>query len=369
MVENRTQVVVLQHPRERTHPFGTARLAELGLRQVDVVVDHAGRVRRSPNLLGPLDGAALLYPSALARDVTTLRHEERPARLLVIDGTWHHAKTLYRDIPALARLPHLTLPPHLRSAFRIRRQPDVHCLSTIEAIAFALSALEPETPGIEGLLAAFMRMQAEQLSEMGGGGRARKRKRAREARGISRFLAEDYASLVIAYAESRLDEAAPGRRSLLCCAARRVGTGEHFFRVIRQPRLSDAHLSHLGVTREQVELGVTLEQFREDWSRFLGPNAALAAWNHGTLALLGGLSLRPVQSSVSLKSVYLNLKRHHGPLEDVVELEQLGQSGPLPSGAARAERRLEHAVRLADFLHRGTRIAPANAAAVVRHRE
>ena len=65
----------------------------------------------------------------------------RERRLVVIDGTWHHARTLYRDIPVLRSLPHLTLPGHLRSAFQIRRQPSQHCLSTIEAIVHALFAL------------------------------------------------------------------------------------------------------------------------------------------------------------------------------------------------------------------------------------
>ena len=31
-VDNRTRVVIVQHPRERRHPFGTVRLARLGLR-------------------------------------------------------------------------------------------------------------------------------------------------------------------------------------------------------------------------------------------------------------------------------------------------------------------------------------------------
>lgn len=351
-IDNRTQVAVLQHPRERTHPFGTARLAELGLRRVEVIVDHERRVRSDPTLLGPLSGTALLYPSARARDLTTLSPAERPRRLLVIDGTWHHARTLYRDIPALAELPHLTLPGHLRSAFQIRRQPQVHCLSTIEAIVFALSTLEPETAGLEGLLAAFMAMQSAQLAKIGKAGRRRKDTRARETRGISRSLVEGYEDLIVAYVESGEDESAPAGRSLLCCAAERIATGERFQRVLRVPGVSDAQLERLGLRREQVDQGLSLAEFRADWARFAGPTASLAAWNHGTLALLGSLSQREASSRVALKSIYLNLKRHRGSLEQIVTLERLAPRAAVAGEPmTRAERRLDHALRLTEFLH------------------
>jgi DTW domain-containing protein len=347
-VDNRVPVVILQHPRERTHPFGTARLAELGLARVEVLVDHLGRLRRDATPLGPLAGAALLYPASDARDVTTLGPDEIPKRLIVIDGTWHHARTLYRDIPALAALPHLTLPGHLRSAFRIRRQPDVFCLSTIEAVVYALRALEPGTPGLETLLDSFSLMQRRQLAVPRGAGRTRKRTRARESRAIPRRLVEEYESLVVAYAESTLDPASPRGRRLLGCVAVKPATGERFHRFVRHPGLSEAHLAHLGLTRECVEGGVTDEEFGRDWASFLGAAENLAAWNHGTLELLCRAA-GAAPAGVSLKAAYHNLKRFRGSLDDVVRLEGLG-SAPAPSEWGRAGDRLESALRLAQFL-------------------
>jgi DTW domain-containing protein YfiP len=353
VVDNRLPVVILQHPRERTHPFGTARLAELGLARVQVLVDHLGRLRRDARPLGSLEGAALLYPAHEARDVTSLRPDEVPRRLFVIDGTWHHARTLYRDIPGLRSLPHLTLPSHLRSTFQIRRQPDVHCLSTIEAVVFALRALEPDTSGLEALLESFATMQGRQLATQRSAGRTRRHTRGHASRAIPRRLIEGYASLVVAYAESTL-EPAQGRR-LLCCAAMKPATGERFHRVLRHPGLSDAHLAHLGLTRQAAEGGVSAEEFKRDWSRFLGDAANLAAWNHGTLELLcdaAGAAL----AGVSLKATYHNLMRFHGSLEDVVRLEGLGSASISEWGRAGA--RLDNALQLARFLHeRGSRSA------------
>jgi DTW domain-containing protein YfiP len=354
-IDNQIPVLILQHPRERTHPFGTARLAELGLRRVEVLVDHLGRLRRDPTPLGMLENAALLYPGPQARDVTSLGPDEKPRRLIVIDGTWHHARTLYRDISLLRALPHLTLPSHLRSTFQIRRQPDAHCLSTIEALVFALRALEPETSGLEELLDSFATMQGRQLPLVHGAGRVRKRARGRASRAIPRRLVEGYASLVVAYAESTLDPAVPGGRRLLCCAAMRPATGERFHRVLRHRGASDAHLAHLGLSRDALEGGVNAEQFRRDWSSFLGCADNLAAWNHGTLGLLCQAA-GAAPAGVSLKATYHNLKRFRGSLEDVVRLEALGAGSS--DGPGRAAARLENAVQLARFLHaRGSGVA------------
>lgn len=350
-------VVILQHPRERTHPFNTVRLAALGLSRVEVLVDFVGCLRRDPTSLGSLEGAALLYPASHARDVTSLAASEVPRRLVVIDGTWHHARTLYRDIPVLGTLPHLTLPSHLRSAFQIRRQPDVHCLSTIEAVVYALRALEPETLGLEALLDAFATMQGRQLELPRGAGRGRKPTRGRASRAIPRRLVEGYGSLVVAYAESTLDATRPGRR-LLCCAAERPATGERFHRVLQHPGLSDAHLEHLGLSRDAVDHGSSAEQFQTEWSRFLGEPENLAAWNHGTLALLCEAA-GAAPAGVALKATYHNLKRFRGSLEEVVRLEALGSAGDARSDDARsgdtspgrAGARLRNAVQLARFLH------------------
>jgi tRNA-uridine aminocarboxypropyltransferase len=351
-VDNRTPVVILQHPRESTHPFGTARLAELGLKRVEVLIDHLGRLRRDATPLGSLEGAALLYPAAHARDVTQLDPAERPRRLFVIDGTWHHARTLYRDIPVLGTLPHLTLPGHLRSAFQIRRQPDVHCLSTIEAVVHALRALDPETEGLESLLASFDSMQGRQLMLPRQTGRTRKSDRPRASRAIPRRLVEGYASLVVAYAEATQDPSAHGRRRLLCCAAVRPATGASFHRVVRQPNLSDAHIAHLGLTRAEVEGGVTPEQFREEWGAFLGGTDNLVAWNQSTLDVLCRAA-GAAPGGVALKAAYHNLRRFRGSLEDVVRLEALEPSDSAPQREpGRARARLGNALDLALFLHR-----------------
>ena len=163
-VANRTAVTILQHRRERFHPVGTSRIARLGLKRVRVEPcwprsDLASLVARLPQR------AALLYPSAGARDLSTLTPEEHPRHLIVLDGTWPQAKKIYNGQPWLQAMPHLRLRPKRMSGYGdVRRQPRQGCLATIEAIVEALRLLEPETRGFDGLLGVFASMVERQAS-------------------------------------------------------------------------------------------------------------------------------------------------------------------------------------------------------------
>ena len=170
-VANQTRVTVLQHPRERFHPFGTARFVRLALENAATVVAYGGVCL--PMSLAPHTG--LLYPHPQARALETLPAGERPRGLVVIDGTWAHAHTLYRDSPWLAALPHYQL--HAApSRYRIRRQPDPFCLATIEAVFAALAILEPATEGVSRLLDAFDQMVETQLVYAASGSRLPRRR-------------------------------------------------------------------------------------------------------------------------------------------------------------------------------------------------
>lgn len=162
-VANRTGIVILQHPRERFHAVGTVRIARLGFERVRVepcapwTEGDAIRARLAPD-------TALLYPGPGARDLADLAPAEQPRNLLLIDGTWFLAKKIYDAHPWLHALPHIGIRPPAPSRYRIRREPKPHCLGTLEAIVLALRILEPDTPGLDGLLRSFDAMVDRQLA-------------------------------------------------------------------------------------------------------------------------------------------------------------------------------------------------------------
>ena len=162
-VANRTRVTILQHPRERFHAIGTARIARLGLANSEVLLPRGvvPRSLRIPLSLAP--GSALLFPGDAARDLAEFGPEERLPGLVVLDGTWSQARSLLRENPDLAALPQVKLNPAAPSRYRIRKEPRGSYLSTIEAIVQALRLIEPETPGLDGLMGVFDTMIDEQV--------------------------------------------------------------------------------------------------------------------------------------------------------------------------------------------------------------
>src|SRR5690606_3295960 len=121
-IEPRTGLTVLQHPRERRHSIGTARFVELGLGgRIHCPVHTDRTLACRPELP---EGAALLYPGEGSRDLAELAPEERPQHLVILDGTWNHAKRLWRANPWLEDLPHVRINPAEPSRYRIRREPE-----------------------------------------------------------------------------------------------------------------------------------------------------------------------------------------------------------------------------------------------------
>src|SRR5437763_10302455 len=90
-LETTTRVVILQHPRERDMPIGTARMASLCLPAAELRVGVRWPAESLAGALGdPTRPAVLLYPGPGARDI--LRDPPRgPGTPVVVDGTWAQA--------------------------------------------------------------------------------------------------------------------------------------------------------------------------------------------------------------------------------------------------------------------------------------
>lgn len=118
----------------------------------------------------PGNYCSVLYPGAEARNIGLESREEiesgfpsgRTPVIIVIDGTWKIAKKMLRRSRGLSCLPRLCFTPESPSEYRIRQQPHVHCLSTIEAIHRVLRILDPDTDP-SPLLDVFRGMVAEQV--------------------------------------------------------------------------------------------------------------------------------------------------------------------------------------------------------------
>ncbi|MBL9123631.1 MAG: DTW domain-containing protein [Planctomycetaceae bacterium] len=309
--------------------------------------------------------AGLLYPGPAARLLSDVSAAERPAQLVILDGTWHHAKTLLRDIPALARLPRFRLAPATQSRYRIRREPTAIALSTVEATVAALRVLEPETAGLDQLLAAFDYMIDRQLAQPRTGYATRRNTSRRRGCGnIPRALLADPRGIVVAYGESTAggsDRLA--RPQPIYWVAQRLGTGERFGCRI-QPRspLDDALLGHLELSRGDFASALPMAAARAAWNSFVRPGDIVAVYNQGTRRLLDELSGTPLRSLL-LKGIHLRGQRRYSTLDDLISGEGLT---PAPAEhPGRAGKRLANAIALVRHLialgqrrAAGERVAP-----------
>ena len=365
-IDHKTDILILQHPRERAHPFNTARLAQRSLRRATLMVNHSEKLKRDPRLAPELEGCGLLYPRPGAKDLSQLAPGERPKKLVVIDGTWHHARAMYRDIPALQDLPHYTLPAGAVSGFKIRKQPKDYCLSTLEAIHSALTCLEPETPNLDSLLRPFQAMQKIQLESMHSPNPRSKRirEKAKTVPHLPAALVENFQSVVVAYGEVspiRCEDIRPfkGPRPLLTFAAERPATGERMEAILEHPSDSpfepnEDALKFMRLSEQDASSRISVRQLQAKWAEFSRPGDTLAAWNRGTFAYIQ-TALPNIPRRLLLKSAYCNLRPTRGMLEEIVLAEGLLTSEELEHNqtqCSRTRERLANAVAVARLLGR-----------------
>ena len=98
--------------------------------------------------LAPIDdeflrasGTWLLWPDGTGTQ-SNMSDLTPPDRVVVIDATWQQARRLYSSMPVLWALPRLVLPEPTHSRDRLREQHRSDGMSTLEAVAAAVTKLE-----------------------------------------------------------------------------------------------------------------------------------------------------------------------------------------------------------------------------------
>lgn len=188
----RTRVVILQHPQELDKTLGTAKLTALSIEGAHVQVGLSwGSLVQA--LGGDDDDTVdprrwgVLYTGSLPRELTaaeqtravvvmdrggkTLDPAKRPLDgILVIDGTWSQAKTLWWRNAWLLKLARVILHPKEPSAYgKLRAQSQRYHLATIEATAEALAGLG-EKPEVRAQLLRLFRTMVQRARDAQTGG-------------------------------------------------------------------------------------------------------------------------------------------------------------------------------------------------------
>jgi len=178
-IENRLELLILQHPHEQDRALGTARLTAMHFANAVVRIGLSwpslSKALGRP-VADPSRWAVLYLGSAKAADLDTTEEvvaidrkgevEENPRAILrdiegvvLLDGTWSQAKALWWRNAWMLKCQRVILGPSRPSRYgTLRREPRRDGLSTIEAAAMILSRLEKRPDIAEVLNASFERM-------------------------------------------------------------------------------------------------------------------------------------------------------------------------------------------------------------------
>jgi DTW domain-containing protein YfiP len=185
-VDNRIHLLILQHPQEQDETLGTAPLAIASLTNATfrIGLSWASLTKALGRATDPKKWAVLYLGSAKAsdfppgREVVVFDRKGKAAAdqdrqlaeiegIVVFDGTWAQAKTLWWRNPWVLKAKRIALNPKRPSLYgALRREPRKEGLSTIEAAAMLLSRLE-KRPEIETTLTENFRRMLDRIRASG----------------------------------------------------------------------------------------------------------------------------------------------------------------------------------------------------------
>lgn len=184
-LDNRVALLILQHPQEQDRELGTARLTLLHLRRaaMKVGLSWPSLAKALGHEIGgrevdPKRWAVLYLGAASAanlppgRELTLLDSKGTPLAeqdralaaiegIILLDGSWSQAKTLWWRNPWVLKCRRLALNPKQPSRYgKLRREPRREGLSTLEAAALALARLGAQPEIERAMSASFARLLA-----------------------------------------------------------------------------------------------------------------------------------------------------------------------------------------------------------------
>ncbi len=174
-VDNEICVVILEHPQEKREILGTASIAKLQFKNAVIRVGLSWpSLKRIVGREVDYKRWGVLYLGAAKQNATTSKDEiivvdKKGAPLaasaeiladlegiILLDGTWSQAKSLWWRNAWLLKCRRIVLHPHFRSLYgQARREPRRESVSTLEAASFVVSRLEGQPKLFDQALKPF----------------------------------------------------------------------------------------------------------------------------------------------------------------------------------------------------------------------
>ena len=174
--DNHVPVLILQHPQEPDKELGSARIANLLLKNSVLRTGlSSANLKTAMGYDADPSKWIVLFLGAKYKFRELQREQKRSdiyifdkkdeeiamplegiKGVIAIDGTWAQAKTLWWRNPWLLKCKRAVINPRRKSLYgNLRREPRPECLSTIETIAYTLEILGEHESVTNDLLNAF----------------------------------------------------------------------------------------------------------------------------------------------------------------------------------------------------------------------
>ncbi|WP_076413455.1 tRNA-uridine aminocarboxypropyltransferase [Shewanella sp. UCD-KL12] len=165
-IEVMTEIIVLQDPSEVGHAKNSVRLLSLVIPRTQVIVGEGPDdfAQLQQYLEASKKPVFLVYPSDESQNAAEVDFAE-DVIILLLDGTWRKAYKLLQLNPWLQKYPALHLDLESASNYTIRKASRSDSLSTLEAAAMMLKAIEPSVE-VTPLTKALGAMVEQRLNSM-----------------------------------------------------------------------------------------------------------------------------------------------------------------------------------------------------------
>ncbi|NVK56950.1 MAG: DTW domain-containing protein [Alteromonadaceae bacterium] len=148
-LNNQTEIIILQHPREASHAKNTVRLLAGSLAKIEICVGKSAidfSSLREYLRSQPLN-TVVIYPSPSSEDITQVAlHKPKVERAIFIDGSWKQAYGIWQNNQWLNHFPFYKLALTNAGQYDIRKSKLDISLSTLEAVAYSLNTFEQLDP-------------------------------------------------------------------------------------------------------------------------------------------------------------------------------------------------------------------------------
>ncbi|WP_320034420.1 tRNA-uridine aminocarboxypropyltransferase [Halarcobacter sp.] len=145
-IDTKTRFIILMHPKEyRKTKNGTGHFTNLSLKnsQIYIGIDFSNHEKINEIIDNPNINSYVLYPGENSIELNSqeLPKDSKENVIFIIDSTWPCSKKMIRLSKNIASLPKVSFKYTQESNFKIKTQPNLYCLSTIESVFCVLKLL------------------------------------------------------------------------------------------------------------------------------------------------------------------------------------------------------------------------------------